>query len=169
MSVCYVFKEKGFVGIAWQWVRSERKGDIETAYVSSRITDIEITEEEAVIPSLSQWPTFWQTIRNGLLRRSLEICCELGLFVHDHAKDSRTHIRVAYHCVLIVIGGLGHGWSGSSTSDWKHAVWETAILSANYRHEGHLRDAIPAWIRNTVPHHSARGVGLHSKSHDHSI
>ena len=97
--VCYVLKEKGFVGIAWQWVRSERKGDFEMVYVCSRITDIEITEEEAVIPSLSQWPTFWQTIRNGLLRRSLEICCELGLFVRDHAKDSRTHIRVGNRLV----------------------------------------------------------------------
>ena len=99
MSVCYVLKEKGFVGIAWQWVRSERKGDIEMVYVSSRITHIGITEEEAVIPSLSQWPTFWRTIRNGLLRRSLEICCELGLFALDHAKDSRTHIRVGNRLV----------------------------------------------------------------------
>lgn len=61
----------------------------------------------------------------------------------------------------MVIGGLGHGWSGSSASDWKHAVWEAAILSADYGYEGHLRDAIPAWIRDAIPHHSARGVGLH--------
>ena len=99
VSMFCMFKEKGFVGIAWQWVRSKRKGDFETAYVYGRITDIETTEEEAVIPSFSQWPTFWQTIRNGLLRRSLEICCELGLFVRDHAKDSRTHIRVGNRLV----------------------------------------------------------------------
>ena len=52
VSIFCMFKEKGFVGIAWQWVRSKRKGDIETAYVSSRIAHIGITEEEAVIPSL---------------------------------------------------------------------------------------------------------------------
>lgn len=40
VSIFCMFKEKGFVGIAWQWVRSKRKGDIETAYVSSRIAHI---------------------------------------------------------------------------------------------------------------------------------
>lgn len=72
---------------------------MEAVYACYRITHIGMIEEEAVIPSLSQWPTFWQTIRNGLLRRSLEICCELGLFVCDHAKDSRTHIRVGNRLV----------------------------------------------------------------------
>lgn len=58
MRVFCVIKENRFVGIAWQWVRSERKGDFEMMYICNRIAHIQITLEEAVIPSPSQWPTF---------------------------------------------------------------------------------------------------------------